>query len=452
MGAVFLDKSKILEAVGVPPDVVTQAARLRSMMTAPSIDKVVRQTVRRLRSAAGRRAHTSSVHSLPSMTKLKKVAKELGIAEASLTNKGVINLSFLLDVLMGDLKALDWETFAENERVQPLRIIASCAKSLNSHVLSRESGNFWNRSTLLHCLRASMLVPGVTESMMACEHSTSSPIPIRPIVNTSTGTIGSHWRSELRRLLRQSELTSTPTRKPMNMLREWLLRRTSTPWIISFVNYRRLVSMLWRWRLPSYFFWRRAEHRGADNDEYQSSASPRSPGEKNGGIRSITDPFPLKAPKSPQRVHSKSATHLSHHHRPQVMPTTAASLLSYAAISPLATLEAPTAAMSTDDAWSNSSSSLLCDALLCEPIPYRSAVREGATHCIVLRSRPEPCHVLGKGPGVYEQLIARRFFHQYNATDAVDWMMSLQHQRIYAEDGTFTRPPPHKPKSLRDDS
>eukprot|EP01033_Poteriospumella_lacustris_P014285 gene14285-10210_t len=186
MGAVFLDKSKILEAAGVPPDVVTQAARLRSMMTAPSIDKVVRQTVRRLRSAAGRRAHTSSVHSLPSMTKLKKVAKELGIAEASLTNKGVINLSFLLDVLMGDLKALDWETFAENERVQPLRIIAS--------------------------------------------------------------------------------------------------------------------------------------------------------------------------------------------------------------------------------------------------------LREGATHCIVLRSRPEPCHVLGKGPGVYEQLIARRFFHQYNATDAVDWMMSLQHQRIYAED------------------
>lgn len=425
MGAAFLDKSKILEAAGVPPDVVTQAARLRSMMAAPSVDKVVRQTVRRLRNAAGRRVHTSSGHSLPSATKLKKVAKDLGIAEASLTNNGVINLNFLLDVLMGDLKALDWETFAENERVQPLRIIASCAKSLNSFVLSRESGHFWNRTTLLHCLRASMLVPGVTESMLACVQPTSSPIPVSPVNNTSTGTIGSHWRSELRRLLRQSEQPSTPARKPMHMLREWLLRRTSTPWIISFANYRRLMSMLWRWRLPSNLFGRRAEHRSTDDDPYLT-APRRRPGEKHGGILTITDPFPLKALKKPLRIHAKSATHLSHHHRPPVVPTTAAS----------ASLATSSSAILTDNAFTNASS-LLCDALLCEPIPYRSAVREGATHCIVLRSRPEPCHVLGKGPGVYEQLIARRFFHQYNATDAVNWMMSLQHQRIYAEDGMF---------------
>ena len=33
----------------------------------------------------------------------------------------------------------------------------------------------------------------------------------------------------------------------------------------------------------------------------------------------------------------------------------------------------------------------LADAFLVEPIPYRSAVEDGATHVIVLRTRPDPC-------------------------------------------------------------
>ena len=33
----------------------------------------------------------------------------------------------------------------------------------------------------------------------------------------------------------------------------------------------------------------------------------------------------------------------------------------------------------------------LADAFLVEPIPYRSAVNDGATHVIVLRTRPDPC-------------------------------------------------------------
>ena len=51
----------------------------------------------------------------------------------------------------------------------------------------------------------------------------------------------------------------------------------------------------------------------------------------------------------------------------------------------------------------------LADALMCEPVPYRSAVEDGATHVIVLRTRPDPCAVLGKGPGVFEHLIAKRY-------------------------------------------
>ena len=49
------------------------------------------------------------------------------------------------------------------------------------------------------------------------------------------------------------------------------------------------------------------------------------------------------------------------------------------------------------------------DAFLCEPLPYRSAVDDGASHVIVLRTRPDPCPVLGKGPGVFETLIAKRY-------------------------------------------
>jgi hypothetical protein len=38
----------------------------------------------------------------------------------------------------------------------------------------------------------------------------------------------------------------------------------------------------------------------------------------------------------------------------------------------------------------------VADAFMVEPLPYRSAVADGATHVIVLRTRPDPCPVLGK--------------------------------------------------------
>lgn len=40
----------------------------------------------------------------------------------------------------------------------------------------------------------------------------------------------------------------------------------------------------------------------------------------------------------------------------------------------------------------------IADAFICEPLPYRSAIEHGATHVIVLRTRPDPSPVLGKGP------------------------------------------------------
>lgn len=51
----------------------------------------------------------------------------------------------------------------------------------------------------------------------------------------------------------------------------------------------------------------------------------------------------------------------------------------------------------------------LCDALMFEPIPYRSALKEGCTHVLVLRTRPDEVKVTGK-ISIFERLTYRRFF------------------------------------------
>ena len=43
-----------------------------------------------------------------------------------------------------------------------------------------------------------------------------------------------------------------------------------------------------------------------------------------------------------------------------------------------------------------------------QPIPYRSAVKDGATHIIVLRTKPDPCVMKEKSAGVFERFIAKR--------------------------------------------
>lgn len=76
----------------------------------------------------------------------------------------------------------------------------------------------------------------------------------------------------------------------------------------------------------------------------------------------------------------------------------------------------------------------LVDALVAEPIPYRSAAKDGATHIIALRTRPDPSPILGKGPGVYEKIISRRFFARYAESEAANFMLESLHHRVYAED------------------
>lgn len=76
----------------------------------------------------------------------------------------------------------------------------------------------------------------------------------------------------------------------------------------------------------------------------------------------------------------------------------------------------------------------LADALVYEPLPYHSAIEEGATHVVVLRSRPDGNDVTGK-VSVFEKMISRRFFLRKNNLPNIFERMSKQlHKKLYARD------------------
>jgi predicted acylesterase/phospholipase RssA len=76
----------------------------------------------------------------------------------------------------------------------------------------------------------------------------------------------------------------------------------------------------------------------------------------------------------------------------------------------------------------------LVDALLYEPLPYRTAVAEGATHVLVSRTRPDGVDVTGKG-GLFETLIFRRYFLRKNRLPRIFNRLRKQlHKKVYAED------------------
>lgn len=76
------------------------------------------------------------------------------------------------------------------------------------------------------------------------------------------------------------------------------------------------------------------------------------------------------------------------------------------------------------------------DALVFEPIPLKSAVEDGCTHIVTLRTRPDGSEVLGhKVTGIYERFIARRFLadlHKFRP--AAMHMTKFDHLRQYAAD------------------
>ncbi|CAJ1959337.1 unnamed protein product [Cylindrotheca closterium] len=73
------------------------------------------------------------------------------------------------------------------------------------------------------------------------------------------------------------------------------------------------------------------------------------------------------------------------------------------------------------------------DAFCFEPIPYRSAVEEGATHVLALCTRPEGCQLKTK-PGVYEQGVAPIYFKSHGLPKVAEYFEKGGQQYIYAED------------------
>jgi predicted acylesterase/phospholipase RssA len=75
----------------------------------------------------------------------------------------------------------------------------------------------------------------------------------------------------------------------------------------------------------------------------------------------------------------------------------------------------------------------LGDALLYGPMPYDVAHEQGATHVLVIRSRPDGTDVTGKG-GVFERLIFKRYFTRKNNLPGIfDRVKKQFHKKLYAK-------------------
>jgi len=74
----------------------------------------------------------------------------------------------------------------------------------------------------------------------------------------------------------------------------------------------------------------------------------------------------------------------------------------------------------------------LADALIFEPLPYKTAIDEGATHVVMLRSKPDGADVTGK-TSTFEKMIFHRFFKRKNKLSHIyKYMRRHGHKKLYA--------------------
>eukprot|EP00554_Chaetoceros_debilis_P007673 CAMPEP_0194076308 /NCGR_PEP_ID=MMETSP0149-20130528/3126_1 /TAXON_ID=122233 /ORGANISM="Chaetoceros debilis, Strain MM31A-1" /LENGTH=725 /DNA_ID=CAMNT_0038757017 /DNA_START=109 /DNA_END=2286 /DNA_ORIENTATION=+ len=85
-----------------------------------------------------------------------------------------------------------------------------------------------------------------------------------------------------------------------------------------------------------------------------------------------------------------------------------------------------------DDAHLNMTTTCF-DAFCYEPIPYRSAVKEGASHVLVLKSRPTGSPI-GSKPGSFEKLFAPMYFERNHMPQVSSYFQNGGQQYIYIED------------------
>ena len=75
----------------------------------------------------------------------------------------------------------------------------------------------------------------------------------------------------------------------------------------------------------------------------------------------------------------------------------------------------------------------LADSLIYAPIPFTAAMQEGATHIVVLRSKPDGGDVIGKGGSIGERLTWKRFLLKKNKLPNIfRYLCQQRHKRLYS--------------------
>jgi predicted acylesterase/phospholipase RssA len=275
----------------------------------------------------------------------------------SLTN--VINLDFLLVQVMGILQPLDWNIFTKNEAAQPLKIVASSLKTMAPVVMSREKGNYGDLSSLLQCIRASMAVPGITGGMMAISETEKKSLPSNG--HSCSVPFKVQKRSKVHHSYQVAKIGIDESIPQKEVQLTGIMKTKIVQEAI--VVARAAIVLLLKWITLL---------RGKTDLRSAVGVNSNYVASEMYGERGVRDLTPKSFEKSTDSINSKEIKNT------------------------------PDKERSVEDCEP------LVDAFLCEPLPYRSAVLDGASHVIVLRTRPDPCPVLGKGPGVFEKLIAKR--------------------------------------------
>lgn len=374
----FIDKRNLLSAAGIPANFAISTKSLQSLLSKLPIQRLLRLKkpipIKMLEKLLRRNLTTTA----PASDTNKKPNPQLHHQHHNHhSHAAILNLEYILSTVMQELHPLNYSYFVSREISQPLRIVSSCISNMTSFVLSKEKNHYHDLPSFLACLKASMLVPGITDTLMSISSNASST----PKVKLHQG--------ESQQLQLDSNNISDS--------KSW-----TWPKVPSLQEFRMLFENK---ILAAAFFGKNdtitLNTTTSRNDSRSWSEWSKQSTQQVKGL--VKDIYANK-----RFLQTKNLT------------------CSTAVVSP-----------TTHNQEINSASVDLCDALLCEPIPYRSAVRDEAkiTHIVVIRSKPDPCTLLdGKGPGLYELIIAKRFFQLYKQAIPIDWLLTLQHQRIYAED------------------
>lgn len=449
-GKSFINKLKLLIAAGVPNWLVKVIITQLGGGIQSQPEPIHNKTKKKISNKARKSLSTSSRHytSLPGTMEISGgMLAAVFRRHAIVPSNDVFNLDFLLNQVMRGTQKLDWELFQQNERYQPLHIIACSTQRLETVALSRKKGNYCDLNSLLACIRASMSVPGVTGPMMAISHRKANDNDCDNDISDPTSTALSMSDSELKipfpiaygsHNFQKSDSAILPIinykNVPSPSLSPHAANATDIPLVSSLFQstnlLKRWYAFVSKWRNKSViriaFLWKYFSavflSYLVPNGSPSATLSPLGAAQLSG--RMSVETSKLNRPSlglSKSSLSSGSASTSVRTSRSTVLSSSGSSL------------QVPNPSTEPNKVTSESYEGLI-DAFVSEPIPYRSAVRDGATHILVLRTKPDSCVIKRKGPGVFEKFIARRFLKKYKEVDAVKWMTGMEHVRIYIED------------------